>query len=553
MQQNILSIDASADPVIACVVSCEMGPAAPSQQTTPKTRLLERIDVAHPHEPRSYDTDGGDAQSTPRSAAGTLGTSQPFSSVVLFADIPEYTSLNLSLPLNDPKSIRKVLDLEVQDLIPFELDEFLVDHRVTGRLPSPISQEGENEAPVASPEFDVHVGLVPKDSVRRILKQCDAWGVTPVVVSPPASALAALFQIAPERFGDDAAIVRIRYGRASSDQPSKNEVLHEGALSTVISADLIIKLRGSVRVATVLTVPAGDATSFESLPLSSSFSTLMRDLTLHMLAAESRFGAPLQGIHVLGPLESAEQLHRFTNRPTYSLSASALQEVVGGFADDSPEIDERTMLAACGACFGHDRAMRPSANTLQPLANFRTREFAYRPQLTELWRGVRRLAPLIGLALLTLFAVIGGTYFLREHRIRSLQQELRTRLTEAIPGFEAEPGKEDVALDNMSFALGQQLKDMVSPAGLSPLEVLIEISRDIPPDKGIIVRSITIKGPKVTLVGSAPDYTALDALERAFKSRRKVYDRVKPSTSSGVNRRLEFNFDITLQDEHNPS
>jgi len=46
----------------------------------------------------------------------------------------DHLALNLNLPFGDAKNLNRIVDLEVQDVVPFELDDFLVQYAPLGPI-----------------------------------------------------------------------------------------------------------------------------------------------------------------------------------------------------------------------------------------------------------------------------------------------------------------------------------------------------------------------------------------------------------------------------------
>ncbi len=98
------------------------------------------------------------------------------SSAVIFAP-SSYYSCNISLPFNDEKTISKVLRSEIEDLLSFGTEDFIVDHKVVGRLDNG--------------EFDVHLAMADKNELSDLINQCNACGIDPVAITPPPALLQA--------------------------------------------------------------------------------------------------------------------------------------------------------------------------------------------------------------------------------------------------------------------------------------------------------------------------------------------------------------------------
>lgn len=107
--------------------------------------------------------------------------SKSYEESVLFISSPHYHSLNIHLPFSDQKKIAQVLPGMIQDLLPFETDNFLA-------TPT-ISQNG------TATSSTVHVGVVDKDCVKKAFEACKSLKLDPILIAPPTAALSTLIPL----------------------------------------------------------------------------------------------------------------------------------------------------------------------------------------------------------------------------------------------------------------------------------------------------------------------------------------------------------------------
>lgn len=154
---EVLSIDISEAPYRSYLVDC----------TNPPT-LLQKHEV--------MPEDGEDLSTTLARLTEPLGKS--FDESIIFVSSPHYHSLIIHLPFSDHKKISQVLPGMIQDLLPFELDDFLAAPTV--------SQNGSSSSSL------VHVGVVDKESIEKAFKACKAIKLDPVLIAPTTAALQTL-------------------------------------------------------------------------------------------------------------------------------------------------------------------------------------------------------------------------------------------------------------------------------------------------------------------------------------------------------------------------
>jgi len=188
--QSVLSIDATNEPAIVAVTRLD--------GTTIEVLETHRISLAKGLTPTPAGDaargDGTNAPEQPKLDFTTMVRSPWTSAVVIIAG-DQYHSLNLDLPFNDSRRLNKIIDLEVQDLVPFDVDEFVLQHRTVST-----NQNGT---------FDVHVSIMPRARLATILAACREGGIEPAVLSTATSVVGVLPKLYPS-FPRDAVVVMYR-------------------------------------------------------------------------------------------------------------------------------------------------------------------------------------------------------------------------------------------------------------------------------------------------------------------------------------------------------
>ncbi|MBX7145179.1 MAG: hypothetical protein K1X79_12060 [Oligoflexia bacterium] len=473
MQEHVLSIDTTIDPPTAVLVGLEDG----------------RVGISEIHElgVGAFDSTNENASTNLKSALERI--KKPFHNTVLLVPSQEYLSMNVELPFSNPKSIEKVIDLEVQDQLPFDGSDFVLHYHPVGTLPTG--------------SHDVHVGLLPTESLRRTLATCKAAGCEPLIVSTNSGILGALDQLRPQLLPDTAVVILPR------------------------AQDVAIALFVAGKVCSDRVIPRRLSKGTQALEPG-----ILHDLRLTVAAWEKRYKCKVNKALLIGVSDCAP----FEQTLAIPVSPLSPQELVGSS-------DDRTISAGMAAIFARDNA--PPV----PLTNFRTRQFSYRPQLAELLLGLRQLIPFsIGLLVLVLIA-LSATYAFREQRISRVQAAMRQQITESVPSLSLPQGHELDALEGETRRLEQQLQSLGSLSALSPLDYLTEITGDLPLASGVTVTRVKIEGNRLRVEGSAPGYTEIEKIERFLKRKKNVYCKIrKDSTNAapGKPNSRGYTLDITL-------
>lgn len=404
----------------------------------------------------------------------------PFERSVLIIDPKDYLSISLDSPFRDPKALAKVIDLEVQDIVPFDVSDLLLHSRIVGAIDDTRS--------------DVHISAIPREQMKSILGECRAAGFEPAVVSTPSSAAAGLFLLEPERAQHDSAVV----------------------LATPTSLCITLLVEGKIRSDRVIPI------HHEGLQW------ILTEIRLSIAAAERRYGRRIEKLYVLGSGIPRECAIAFS------------QEVL--FIE---EPEDGISVAALAALFAVERAPMPI------LTNFRTREFAYNPYLKPLLQAAIALLPYLIILLLAVAVTAAGVYAYRNHLLTVTKQTIAERVRRAVPSIRAPEGLELKALQGEKNKLETQLKDFGSSSRLAPVDVILELSKHLPPTTDIMIRRLSIEGNNLTIDGVAPDYSAVERLERVFRTNKNIYCRFRKTSGSGVAGQPDkrgFGFELRLCD-----
>jgi hypothetical protein len=420
----------------------------------------------------------------------SIELSKDWDDTVLFLHAPSQSALNITMPFSDDKRLSKLIPSEVQDLVPFDTDEFIISYQHTGSI------NGSGQ--------DIHVSLCPTEPVKQILEELKGTSAEPRIITSPTSGLQGLYEFFGSELEPNASICILTdewtyigfviNKKLVSQRMLKRELFADQVWGSIESAIRNIEIRYEI-----------------SLPI------LYRIIEAKNLPAES-LTAP----------------HNF-NRTIKDLSLASL----------FPHLTSRISLTALlGSVFG-----RSYPNSPKVLSDFRKGNFAYRPPLREVINGLKVLMPLILITTLTGILALGGWYAAREYQIRSLRKTLSDTITESIPGFTAPLGQEAQSLNSITQNIQDSLKDLGSPLASPPLMVLAALSDDIKSVDGITVTRASIKNGEVKIDGSAPNYRTLNRLEVALKKRKSLFCRIKTDNPGRtLDNARDFQMVLTLCD-----
>ena len=436
---------------------------------------------------------------TLRASLGGLGE---WTAVSVIIPPHDHLALNLNLPFGDARNLDRIVDLEVQDVVPFELDDFLVQYAPLG----PMSQ-GNAALDIkeqSSTAFDVHVGLMPRVFVKNVLYLCKAAGIEPNIMTVPSSALGSVYHLGKDFFSSNSAVEFNRGDEFS----------------------MAVFINGEVRVERVLYASRLVAAAQQEAehPLKAVFTALK----LMLAATERRYGTRVENVYLLGREVKGANLQQLFGRPIQGIQMRDFIKSEGSFGGLSP----------LGAPFAADDS------TLTPLSNFRSREFSFTPKIGEFLRAFVGTTKYLGIALGAVVIAVLCTYLVRAYTIGAIQRSLTKQIASVIPGFTAPRSEIRSALMEAESSLTKELGVLASPAKVSPLDALLEILKLLPQNDTVTINSIKISGTKAQIMGTAPQLSAIETVGKALKANSGVFSKV--TATPGTSAQGKFNFTVEL-------
>jgi hypothetical protein len=436
-----------------------------------------------------------------RDAIASLGQSWTATAVILPQH--DFLGLNLDLPFNDPKNLDRIVDLEVQDVVPFELESFFVQY-----APLAPAAGGSNLAQAVEPSrgHDVHIGMLPRVVVRNVLEVCKRAGLEPNILTVPSSAIGAAYHVAKDALEGNSAVV---YNRGD-----------EYSIAIYINGE--VRVERSVYASQVLSAVSPGKRE-------DNLQHIFTALKLIIASAERRYNARVEKVYLLGREVKAANATQLFGRPLEGLPLTELFSANGKIAG----------IAPLTAVFAQDDA------AAAPLSNFRSREFSFTPRVSEFIRalmGTRRHILRATMAVIAAGLVVYGS---RAFLLYSSQKSLITHIQRVIPSFESEPSKVRENLSKAEGKLADELGAFGSRSKLSPADAFLQIVKSVPSSGEISITSLRVSGVRAQIAGSGSDLSATERFKKSIESQRETFSKVELKTSP-VGGKFNFTLDVAL-------
>ncbi len=115
------------------------------------------------------------------------GKAHDWAGAKIISSIPGrfFTQHLVHFPFTDRKRLEKALPFEVEDLVPFDLGDVVIDHIILGA-------EGNGKGPEASKESQVLTVMLPKEVLKKHLELLASAGIDPEAIVPSYAGVYAL-------------------------------------------------------------------------------------------------------------------------------------------------------------------------------------------------------------------------------------------------------------------------------------------------------------------------------------------------------------------------
>lgn len=450
------------------------------------------------------------AESALQSLREAISQLEPiWTSCVVVVPQDNFVALNLDLPFGESKTLEPIVDLEVQDVIPFDLDEFFIQYSLpaiqNNGIESTTSKTRETISSGAGP-FDVHVGLLPRNTVSNTLDICKSVGVEPSVITVPSSAIGAIIEMIPTASSTNSAIL---FNRGDY-------------YSLAMCIDGKARLERSI-------IASKNIAHVTNTNKETSLTQIFTTIRLAIAAAERKYSTKIEKVILLGREVKEGQGEKAFQRPLEGIS---FRDLLGTQATSSS-------VAPLAAVYAHEDAIT------SPLSNFRSRQFSFTPKLSEFFRallGVRRVALRACIATVVALAVI---YLSRQYHISSISTSLIEQINGVIPGFNPEPHAIASELSSRRQALADELASFGTYSNASPAAYLTTVLQSLPSNNTVTLDSLLIKKEMIRIEGTASALSAIEEYTQALGTHTDIFNKLdyKPQNSP----RGGFTFSISIQ------
>ncbi|MHB8482730.1 MAG: type II secretion system protein GspL [Nitrospiria bacterium] len=409
----------------------------------------------------------------------------------------------VSLPFTQPKKIEQVLPYEVEPLFPFELDRLILTHQI-------LSQEEASSR--------VLVGAVLKEDFRSFMEKLQKQGIDPHQVECDSLALFNFTRIMPPF--EEESLLLLNIGEDFSSL-------------CFIKGDIPVMLRSV----------AGGTKDFNDSSVWEEDHPFIKELlkTTQVFKAES--GEPVQALAVCGEGGRIKDLPEWVSRqagvPLLEWKVEPGKIKTGPAAPTIGEGIDPLFVPAVGLAL-KGSSLRGSLSRM----NFRKEEFAH----VDVEKGKKGIQRILFFSLLTLlilgFSDFGIRISIKKNHYENITRQLQNEYRTLFPG--SGPILNEIDQIRGTITGLKKKEAFLNLNNMTPLEVLKELTIQIPKEVKIDVNDLSIESDKIRLEGETDSFESLDKIKTSLGKVRSFREiTVTDAKMNAEESRVHFKLDIT--------
>ena len=450
----------------------------------------------------------------------------PLEHVVVSAAGDRLTTRRLSFPFKDRRKVAAAVPFEIEEQVPFDLKDYVVDWDIAGE---------------SAAGLDVSACVVPRHEISLMLETLAEAGVVPRVIEAEGLALsnlATILELPGLRLLADVGhrkttLALCRQGRVLA---TRTVPIAGNALTLAFAQERGLAELEAERAKQQEGV-IGNRRATQAVAV---LDRLAREIARTLASFEPLLGgAAIERAHLLGGTAKLAGLDIYFGERT-GIAFDRLPLPRGPLGTAFVAQGDTLLFAPAMAL-----ALRGTTRTATRV-NLRQGEFAERIDLRGIARDMRPSA-LLGGGLVAAALIAGGVDVWKNSRSASAHERAsRAIASEALNG--AEPGEDSLAAMQGALRDAERRAETlgVYRGNLSALDILNQISDQVPAGLDIVFEELAIERDTVQIRAHSTDFKAVDALTNALKKFPPFSD-IAVGESGIDPRRGGVNFDLRIR------
>ncbi|MFQ5456099.1 MAG: type IV pilus assembly protein PilM [Nitrospirota bacterium] len=445
----------------------------------------------------------------------------------------------ITLPFADPKKIEQVIGYEIENQIPFSIDEVIIDYQIIESNP-----EGSK----------ILVIIAPKETIRSNLSLLSKAGIDPSIIDIDSFALYSFSQYYLKNGQDDVIIIDIG---ASTTAVAfivnrrlygiRNITMGGDTLTMSISKRLSISFDEAERYKYEMELSRDGSFTYNSgegdIIIKGELDALVTEIknTIHIYETETERSMPY--LFICGGGSKLRGIREYLsielNKEITDISKSDPSSKTG-LIDKNGDISHDPLFS-----HGLGLVLREALKKRGSEINLRKEEFVYGKIAKE---SISKLVSLLGAGILVIILLLSNLYlkyYIADIRVKGLKEEIRGIFKKQFPDV-----KNIVNEIHQIKGKIKELKRDVSVLGNSDftiLNILKELTESIPDDTKIDIHDLTIDNDKIRIEAETDSFESADKIKNEFNKIGFIKDvNISDAKVSADQTKVKFRINITI-------
>jgi general secretion pathway protein L len=400
----------------------------------------------------------------------------------------------LTFPFTERRKLAQAVPFEVEDQLPFEIEDVVLDWSVVG---------GDRS------QAEVVAAVAPRSEVSALIDTLHAAGCDPRTVECEGLVLAnltAAFDLPGNRLLVDLGHAKTTLCALSGERAigARSIGVAGRALTEVIAQDRTLSLQDAERVKCEEGII--DRTLGAPLPKTAAvIEQIANEIMRFVASMEPAFAGDFSQVTLVGGTAQLDRIDEMlaerTGLPTARIGLPRDEAGLGLVAGGSPVLFAPAIALA----------LRGTARARTRL-NFRQDEFSRRVDLSRYRRDFGPTAILAAAVAALAMVSLTTEAFVESLRAQNIEAQIAALYTEAFPGSST-PENPVAALRDAARQANQRAEFLgVYRGNLSALDLLAEISRRVPTDLDVVFEEVSIDHQTIRIRVSSSSFEAADRL-----------------------------------------